>query len=159
MTRRTIVRGGAWAVPVVAIGMAAPHAAASPSGDLGAFRLNGSCGTLGVLGPGFTLTASSAAPLPAGTVINITGGGVANIGVFSVTGGAASVSVVSPTARLITLTAPVPAGVTISFRTTLSISLAFTLAASVVPPDGYAPGAGAKTSGSVTSTLVLCRAN
>lgn len=125
--------------------------------ELGAYHLNGSCGILGVLGPGFTLTAGPTAPLPVGTSVIINGSGVANIGVFSVSGGTASVAVLSATSRQITLTTALPAGATIAFRTTLSISVAFTLNAVTTLPAGYV-GTGGKPSGSVNSTLILCSA-
>jgi hypothetical protein len=158
VSRRTLVKGAAWSVPVIAVAAASPLAAASTATNVGDFSLAGSCGVLGVLGPGFTLTAG-AAPLPAGTVINITGSGIANIGVFSVTGGTASVNVLSPTSRQVTLTAPLAAGATLDLRTTLSLSVAFTLNASTTLPSGYVAGSGAKQSGTVTSTLVLCSAS
>lgn len=156
-SRRAVVKGAAWSVPVIAAAVAAPAASASTS-ELGALQLNGSCGVLGVLGPGFTLTASATAPIPAGTVITITGTGIANIGVFSVTGGLASVAVLSGTSRQITLTAPLPAGATLNLRTTLSISVAFGLNASVTLPTGYT-ATGGKLSGNVNSTLILCSAS
>ncbi|MCK2035923.1 hypothetical protein KZC51_07220 [Microbacterium sp. SSW1-49] len=156
-SRRTVVKGAAWSVPVIAAAVATPLAAASVA-DVGAFTTAGTCGVLGVLGPGFTLTASATAPLPIGTTITITGSGVANIGVFSVTGGTASVTALSNTSRLITLTSALPAGATIAFRTTLSISVAFTLNEVVTLPADYI-GTGAKTTGSVNSTLVLCSAS
>lgn len=158
VSRRTLVKGAAWSVPVIAVAAATPFAAASTATNVGNFALNGSCGTLGLLGPGFTLTAGSA-PLPVGTIVNITGGGVANVGVFSVTGGTATVNVLSGTSRQITLTAPVPAGATIAFRTTLSITVAFTLSATTTLPSGFVAGAGAKQTGGVSSTLVLCSAS
>ncbi|MBB5209069.1 cadherin domain-containing protein [Chiayiivirga flava] len=123
--------------------------------DLGAYALNGSCGVLGSQGPGFTLTAGPTTPLPAGTTVLTTVTGVANSGVWSVTGGTASVAVVSPTVRQITLTAPLPAGQTIQLRTTLSITVAFSLAGSTTLPAGHV-GTGGKPTGAVTSTLVLC---
>ncbi|HVJ62020.1 MAG TPA: Ig-like domain-containing protein [Tahibacter sp.] len=124
--------------------------------DVGAYHINGSCGTLGLLGPGFTLTAGSA-PLPVGTTVTITGSGVPNIGVFSVTGGTANVAVLSGTARQITLTSALPAGATMAFRTTLSITVAFTLSGVTSLPAGYV-ATGAKPTGSVSSTLILCSA-
>lgn len=154
--RRNVVIGAAWSVPVIAAAVAAPAAAASTI-ELGALQLNGTCGVAGVLGPGFTLTAGSV-PLPVGTTIAITGSGVANIGVFGVTGGTASVSVLSGTSRLITLTAELPAGATIEFRTTLSISVAFTLNGTLTVPTGYT-ATGAKTTAAVNSTLILCSAS
>lgn len=156
-SRRTVVKGAAWSVPVIAAAVATPLAAASAV-DVGAFTTAGSCGVAGLIGPGFTLTASATAPLPVGTAVTIMGSGVANIGVFSVTGGTASVAVLSPTSRQATLTSALPAGATIEFRTTLSISVAFTLNEVVTLPNGYT-GTGAKTSGSVSSTLILCSAS
>ncbi|WP_368498748.1 hypothetical protein [Herbiconiux sp. A18JL235] len=153
--RRTVMKGAAWSLPVIALAVATPAASASGTTDIGAYALNGSCGTLGILGPGFTLTAGATEPIPANTTVLINGSGVANIGVFSVSGGTANVAVLSGTSRLITLTSAVPAGATISFRTTLSITVAFTLNATATLPTGYV-GTGGKPAGSVTSTLVLC---
>ncbi|CAH0214083.1 hypothetical protein SRABI76_02340 [Microbacterium oxydans] len=157
ISRRAVVKGAAWSVPVIAAAVATPLAAASGVVDVGAFSLAGSCGVLGVLGPGFTITAGATQPLPTGTTITITGSGVANIGVFSITGGTANVNVLSATSRQITLTAPLAAGATLAVRTTLSISVAFTLNAAATLPTGFS-GTGAKTSGSVNSTLILCSA-
>ncbi|MDN7122072.1 hypothetical protein INN71_11800 [Nocardioides sp. ChNu-153] len=154
VSRRSFTRAAAWSVPTVAVVAAAPAYAASIS-DVGAFALAGSCGTLGVLGPGFTLQAGPTAPLPAGTSVTVTGSGVTNIGVFSVSGGTASVAVLSGTSRLITLTSDLPAGATMAFRTTLSISVAFQLNAVATLPSGY-EATGAKTTGNVSSTLILC---
>ena len=157
VTRRSVAAAAAWTVPVVAVAVATPSAAASIT-DVGPFALRGTCGTLGILGPGFTLQAGPTTPLPVGTTVVVTGSGVANIGVFGVSGGSADVAFLSGTSRLITLTAAVPAGATITFRTTLSISVAFRLNAVASLPTGYA-GSGAKTAGFVSSTLILCSAN
>jgi len=153
-SRRSVTRAAAWSVPAVAVVSAAPAFAASAV-DVGAFQLNGTCGTIGLLGPGFTLTAGPTTPLPVGTTITIVGSGVANIGVFSITGGSATVAVLSGTSRLITLTAALPAGATLAARTTLSISVAFTLNGASALPSGFT-ATGAKQAGSVNSTLVLC---
>ncbi|MET0871512.1 MAG: hypothetical protein ABWX89_04185 [Paeniglutamicibacter terrestris] len=155
-TRRTIEKGAAWSVPVIAAAMAAPAASASTI-DFGAFHINGTCGTLGVIGPGFTLSAGPTAALPIGTTVTISGSGVANIGVFSFSRGTATVTVLSGTARQIVLTSALPAGATIAFRTTLSITVAFTLTASTALQIGYV-GTGAKAPGTVSSTLILCSA-
>lgn len=125
--------------------------------DIGAAHINGTCGVLGVIGPGFTLTAGPTEALPVGTTVVVNASGIANSGVWSVTGGQATVAVLSGTARLITLTAALPAGSTIAFRTTLSISVPFVLQAVTSVPDGYVSPT-AKTTGSVLSTLVLCSA-
>lgn len=150
------MKGAAWSIPVIALAAASPAAAASTV-DLGAFRINGTCGILGVIGPGFTLTAGPSDSLPVGTSVTITGSGVANIGLFSISGGTAIVTVLSGTSRQITLTSALPAGATIAFRTTLSITVAFTLTAVAVLPTGFV-GTGAKTAGTVSSTLILCSA-
>lgn len=157
LDRRTVMKGAAWSVPVIALAVATPAHAASVV-DTGAFRLAGTCGTLGLLGPGFTLTAGPTTPLPVGTTVTITGSGIANIGAFTPSGGTASVAVLSNTSRQITLTAALPAGATIAFRTTLSITVAFQLNAVATLPAGYT-GTGAKTAGNVSSTLILCSAN
>lgn len=125
--------------------------------DVGAFSTAGTCGVLGVLGPGFIVQASATEALPVGTTIDVIGAGVANIGVFSVTGVTATVTVLSPTARRIVLTSALPAGAQMALRTTLSITVAFSLSGTVTLPDGHT-ATGAKTAGSVTSTLVMCSA-
>lgn len=157
VSRRAIVKGAAWSVPIIAAAIATPLAAASTV-NVGAFTLRGTCGVLGVLGPGFLLTASPTTPLPVGTTITVIGSGVANIGVFGATGGTASVAVLSGTSRLITLTSDLPAGATIALRTSLSISVAFTLNAATALPTGYS-ATGSKSAGNVSSTLILCSAN
>jgi hypothetical protein len=160
VSRRTIVKGAAWSVPVIAAAVATPLAAASGDVEVGAFSVDGTCGTLGLglLATGVTITAGATAPLPVGTVITLTGSGLANVGVVSVTGGLASVSVVSPTTRTVTLTAPLAAGTTLTLSTTINVSVAWTLSAVAALPAGYI-GTGAKTSGSTTGTLVLCSAS
>ncbi|MDQ0642371.1 hypothetical protein [Microbacterium murale] len=155
-SRRTVVKGAAWSVPIVAAAVATPLAAASVV-DAGAFALRGSCGVLGLLGPGFTLQAGPTTPLPVGTTITIVGSGIADIGFFDVSGGTANVAVLSNTSRQVTLTSPLPAGATIAFRTTLSITVAFQLNAVATLPPGYS-GSGAKTGANVSSTLILCSA-
>ncbi|WP_104251817.1 hypothetical protein [Pseudoclavibacter sp. RFBA6] len=153
--RRAILRGSAWAVPAIAVAVAAPHAAASTAENLGAYSLTGTCGVLGLVGPGFLLRASSTSSLPADTTVTVIGSGIANIGFFSVTGGTARVAVLSGTSRQITLTAPLAADATLAIRTTLSISDAFTLNAVTALPTGYV-ATGAKSAGSVSSTRILC---
>ncbi|MEE2523991.1 hypothetical protein V1639_04235 [Pseudarthrobacter sp. J75] len=154
--RRSVVKGAAWSVPVIAAAIAAPAASASVL-DAGAFSIDGNCGvlSLGLLATGLELTASPTAPIPAGTIITITGTGVANIGVFSVTGGTASVSVLSPTSRQITLTSDLPAGSTLSMSTLLDVSVGWTLTGTVTLPAGYI-GTGSKSTGSVSGSLLFC---
>ncbi|MBO0984094.1 hypothetical protein [Rathayibacter sp. SD072] len=157
VTRRSVAAATAWTVPVVAVAVATPSAAASIA-EVGPFALRGTCGILGIVGPGFTLRAGPTTPLPVGATVVVTGSGVADIGFFSVSGGSADVLVLSGTGRQIVLTADVPAGATITFRTTVSISVAFRLSAVASLPTGCA-GSGAETAGFVSSTLILCSAN
>jgi hypothetical protein len=158
LDRRCLTRAAAWSVPVIVAASAAPaHAASEPVSDVGAYALRGSCGVLGLQGPGFTLTAGPDASLPVGTTVLITASGVANSGVFSVSGGMAQVTTLSGTVRLITLLAELPAGATLSMRTTLSITTPFNLNAVATLPEGYT-GTGAKSDGTVSSTQILCSA-
>jgi hypothetical protein len=153
--RRALMKGIAWSAPVLITATLAPATAASTPTDVGNFSVDGDCGVLGLLGPGFEITAGDE-PLPTGTVITVTGTGVANIGVFSLTGGTARVDVLSPGSRQIVLTAPLPAGATLEARTTLSITVAFGLTATATLPDNFNAGPSAKPTGNVSSTLVLC---
>ncbi|MCJ1695487.1 hypothetical protein MT349_06810 [Rathayibacter caricis] len=154
VSRRSVTAAAAWTVPVVAVAVATPSAAASLI-DVGPFQLNGSCGLLNVVGPGFTLTASGASALPAGTTLTITGSGVANVALFTATGVTADITALSATSQRIVLTAPVPAGTTVQFRTLLSIAVAFQLNALVAVPPATHIGTGAKTTATVRSRLVL----
>lgn len=155
--RRTLIKGAAWSVPVLALAVAAPAAAASLV-DIGPYTLIGSCGILGIQGPGFILTASASAPIPVGTSFVIVGSGVANIGVFSATPNAyTSVTVLSSTSRQITVISEIPAAISVALRTTLSITVPFTLNAVATLPSGYV-ATGAKSAASVTSTYVMCSA-
>lgn len=152
--RRTIIRGAAWSVPVVAVAMAAPAAAASPI-DVGAYAINGRCGALGLLGPGFELAASPTAALPIGTTITITGSGVVDIGVFSFAGGVVSVSALSSNSLLITLTSPLEAGTVLQIRTLLAVTIVNSFEAVVTLPAGYI-ATGAKSVGTLESTATFC---
>ncbi|MCJ1674713.1 hypothetical protein MT355_15750 [Rathayibacter sp. VKM Ac-2929] len=156
ISRRAVTTAAAWTVPVVAVAVGTPAAAASGL-DVGAFVLNGTCGSPGILGPGFTLTAGSA-DLPVGTTITIVGSGVANIGVFTATPSIATITSPSSTTRFVTLTGPLLAGSTLGLRTTLSVTSAFTLNATTTLPEGSV-GTGAKSTASVRSDRVFCTGN
>lgn len=159
LRRRRVLAAAAWAAPIVVAAATAPLAAASTSVSAGNFANRGTCGVVGLLGPGFVLTASPTAPVPTGTTMVVVGSGVANIGVFSVSGAAtATASVLSGTSRLITLTSALAPSASVAFRTTLSISVAFSLNATVTLPQGYTQGAEAKPAGFVSSTLAFCSA-
>jgi len=102
LSRRTVVKGAAWSVPVIAAAVATPLAAASTTLDLtitgncaGQFRaaglasgiLNTLTGVLG-LDPAtrtFTVTAGTTA-VPAGTTFLLNNSGLLNVGLITVTG-------------------------------------------------------------------------
>jgi hypothetical protein len=155
LSRRALT-AAAWTVPVVAVAVATPAAAASTD-DIGAFVLAGSCGNAGITGPGFTLRAGSG-DVPVGTTIVIVGSRVASIGVFTATSDIVTISSPSSTARLVTFIGPLPAGAFLGLRTTLSLTTAFVLTATLTLPDGYV-GSGAKSAASVSSDRVFCSGN
>lgn len=159
ISRRTVAKGAAWSVPVVAVAAAAPAASASTSNDVGALSLDGTCGALGagLLSTGLTLTAGPDVAVPAGTVISLSSTGLANIGVFTITGGLASVAV-SGSSGTITLTEDLAPGTTMNMTTSINVSVLWTLTGNVQLPSGYT-ATGGKLSGSVNGTLVLCDAS
>ncbi|MDF9716506.1 hypothetical protein [Nocardioides sp. ChNu-99] len=157
VSRRAVTRAAVWSVPTVAVVAAAPAFAASVT-DIGAYTIDGSCGVLGAVGPGFVITAPVDAPIPAGSSITITGTGVANIGAITPSGPATvAVAEPSPTTRTATLASDLPAGSRLELRSALSLNVAFTLTGVGALPSGYT-ATGAKNAGSVSSTLVLCSA-
>ncbi|MFT4245650.1 MAG: hypothetical protein QM571_03900 [Micrococcaceae bacterium] len=155
LSRRSIVKGAVWSVPVVASAVAVPAMAASP-GSVGNFHIDGTCGVVGLLGKGFTLTAAPDNELPVGTVIDITSNNGVDISALTITGGVATINALSKTHQQVVLTAPLAAGQTMNMLTVLSVSVAVTLNAVVTLPAGYTPGSGAKATGKVVSTLILC---
>ncbi|GAB3630725.1 hypothetical protein GCM10027421_00780 [Microbacterium shaanxiense] len=102
ISRRTVVKGAAWSVPVIAAAVATPLASASTALDLtivgncsGSFNASGLAGNIvqqlaTVLGlqpatRNFTVTAGATA-VPAGTVLTLDNSGVLNVGLIGVTG-------------------------------------------------------------------------
>lgn len=73
-SRRTVVQGVAWSLPVLAMAIAAPAATASPA-TLLTYDLDGFCGAQGIgfTGPSFRLSIPFGQDLPAGTTITVTG--------------------------------------------------------------------------------------
>lgn len=155
VSRRTLVKGAAWSLPVVAVAAATPLAAASTVTNVGDFSIDGSCGALGIIGAGFDLTAGNVA-LPAGTVIDITTTGLANIGLFTVTGGTADVQLIGTTGNRITLSAPLAANQTLQLRNAVTVAVISTMTANVTLPSGSVAGSNAKPTGAINATLVLC---
>jgi len=155
LTRRSVVKGAAWAAPVLALAVATPAATASGTTDVSGFTLEGSCGVLGLIGPGFDLTAGTA-PLPVGTTVTVTGEGLLDIGLLSTTGGLATVGLIGDSSQVITLTSELPAGQTLAARMLLSISAAYELSATVALPAGYT-ATSSKPTASIEKPLLVCR--
>jgi hypothetical protein len=158
LDRRTVITGAAWSLPVIALAVATPTAAASGGGiDLGAFTIVGDCGDPAVSGVQFVLTASSTAPLPEGTAVRVSTNNPGQLGMWSIVGGTGWVDDIGGT-RFFDLTAPVPAGSSIILRSDLDYTGVFTLDAIVFLPEGYAGSGDAKTEASVTAASGACSA-
>ncbi|GEM_PF-6279384 len=133
VARRSIVRGAAWSVPVVATAIAAPLAAASIN-DIGHFEFFGLCGdeAQGVH-PGFQLTADPRKALPAGLTL-----------IFHMTDGRAVLPLdvtnghTSQTSDgwedTLTLLASVPPGQSMTIRSAYAAGTGFRLNATIVLP-------------------------
>lgn len=154
ISRRTIMKGAAWSVPVIAAAVATPMAAAS-GGDVGAFSVDGDCGVLGLLLPGFVIAAGPSAPLPAGTVIDITATGIANVQLFSISSALADIQLLSPTSQRITLVSDLPAGTSFNARAVVGLGVGSTLTATATLPAGYT-ATGGKPVGTLNQTAILC---
>lgn len=111
ITRRTVARGAAWSLPVMAVAAAAPLASASTpveDVDVSASCYGLSIGGLGITLPQFTIIAVGA-PIAAGSTFTLTGDGLANLtlggdtGIFEITIG-------SHTSRTITIRQTIPVG-------------------------------------------------
>ncbi|MDR6868368.1 hypothetical protein J2Y69_002984 [Microbacterium resistens] len=70
VSRRSVVKGAAWSVPVIAAAVAVPTATASPEVIPWNLQVEGSCsGLIGITsGGGFILTNTGSEPIPGGTV-------------------------------------------------------------------------------------------
>lgn len=156
VSRRTIAKGAAWSVPVVAVAAAAPAASASTTTPVD-LQLDGSCGAAGLLNVGFVLTAGTE-PVPAGTVITATGNGLLGAGVFTLSQQLANVALISG-GQTVTLTADLAPGATLSMTTAITVNVAWSVTATAALPTGYTLGSAAKPQGTVQSTLVFCDAS
>lgn len=143
ISRRTLAKTAAWSVPVVAVAIAAPMAAASNqvATDIAVSR---SCPDLTVLGsvPQFTIT-SSTGVIPAGTTFTLQGDQLANV---ALEGTNATVLVVSDTIRSIVIPNDVPSA-TVSFTGFLGIFALSRFALSLASlPAGYTESNGSNDS-------------
>jgi hypothetical protein len=161
LSRRTVVKGAAWSVPAIALAVAAPAASASVVDvNVGDFSVDGTCGVLGLLLPGYTVEASATAALPVGTVITVSSDSVLSLDVLSLTGATADIALLDGgNTATITLTSELPAGQTANLRTLASVNVATSSSATLTLPTGYVAGAGAKDTGSLSTTLIFCNAS
>lgn len=157
--RRTVIKTAAWSVPVIAAAVATPFASASVApAAVNGLRVDGSCGLLGVLGPGFTVKAGST-PIPAGTVITIKSSGLLSVSAISLSGqGLANINLLNSNTVAITLAAPLAAGQTMIINWLLSINLFSEQTATLTLPTGYTLGTGCKPTGTLNTTLIFCNA-
>ncbi|WOQ16424.1 hypothetical protein [Raineyella sp. W15-4] len=161
--RRTIVKGVAWAAPVVAAVTALPAFAASGTG--GNFSIVPVCYALSLLPSGFDLTADTTQEIPTGTTIKFTVGEILDVTVVDLTVEYPSESIQNLQAIVsvgigkstfeYTTTKPIPAGQTLKIRSGLKIS-ASAWEASVVLPAGYTPGPLARTYAVLIYVLAVC---
>lgn len=135
VSRRTIAKGAAWSVPVVAVAAAAPAASASTAtADV---VVTHTCVSQNILGTGlvsrpqFNISAVDQ-PVAAGSTYALSGTGLANISLAAVGGSLVSVSVLSGTSATVTVNQAIPAGGTVSFQVvgiaTVAALTTFTLA-------------------------------
>ncbi|MCH6469383.1 hypothetical protein [Sinomonas terrae] len=115
--RRQVVKSAAWAAPVIAAAVAAPMAAASQAfWDVG---ITGRCSTglLGILGQSrldFTITAVQGT-VPAGTSFTLTSSSLLDVSALAASpNGLVSISLLSGSSVILTLTAPLAQGSTVT---------------------------------------------
>lgn len=111
--RRTVLKGAAWSVPVVALAVAAPIAAASVPAAQQDVIVTSSCYGLSILGvgisyPEFRILAVGA-PILAGSTFLITGVGIGNLTIGD-TSGLGVLNLLNPSTVRYTLTSDIPAG-------------------------------------------------
>jgi len=160
LTRRSVMKGAAWAAPVLAMTAATPAQAASQP-DVGRYTLTGSCGLLhlGAVQPGFTLSPGTE-PLPIGTQIVLVRSGLLSIGVIETDSGLASVTAgANNRTRVVTLTSPLEPGETLNIRSLLSLTIAFRIDATVTLPQGYTATNPKQTAFVENDLLVSCSAD
>ncbi|MBK0419833.1 hypothetical protein JD276_12390 [Leucobacter sp. CSA1] len=133
ISRRSILQGAAWTMPVIAAAVAAPAVAATGGGEAGAFILLGDCR----LPLGFLLQASQAHPVPAGTTIDITlsrRSGSFNLEISPAIGWVERPGIQS--CRVV-LASELPAGQLLQMKTDLWSASELRLDASCTLPSGY----------------------
>lgn len=137
VTRRTIAKGAAWSLPVVAVAAAAPSANASTpvqdvDVDASCYGLN--IGGLGLSYPQFSIIAVGA-PIAAGSTFTLTSDGLANVTIGGDTA-LIDIGILAHSSRVITLRQTIPVGgvTTIQITGLLSAQIlkSYTLSATTI---------------------------
>lgn len=161
LSRRTVMKGAAWSVPVLALAVAAPLASASNLTEVNGYQVNGTCGALGLglLGAGFTV-AAGADPIPAQSTIVISGDGLVNLQALSWSGGLLSGGVLSGSTLTYTFLSDLPANTTTSLTSLADVNLFADTTATLSLPSTHTPGTGTKPTGTYeNAALILCSAS
>ncbi len=139
--RRTVVKGAAWSVPVIAAAVASPLAAATTDHLLD-ISVNAECYGIDIGGFGASFprweVAVANGPIPAGTVFVLESSAIANISLGGLGNGITVGAIYDGNKRNITVNSP-SSGFTASINGVLDVFLAarFTLSLLLLP-DGYA---------------------
>jgi hypothetical protein len=154
--RRTVLTGAAWSLPVIALAVATPGASASGGAVVvGSYVITGDCGVLFTTDVSFTLTASSTAPLPVGTQVQITSNNPGEVGEWVIDGGTATQSVAG-TVHTFVLTSEIPVNGSVSFRSDLNQTQAFVLTAATTLPGGYVGSGAEKSTATIDAAAGTC---
>ncbi|MBO0984666.1 hypothetical protein [Rathayibacter sp. SD072] len=149
ISRRSLTKSAAWSVPVVAVAVAAPMAAASTTVDI---VVSGSCATLSVVGtagtaPRFTASAVGGGVIPAQTQFTLSSTSLASVNVQAA---GASVEVLPNGDRVLTVLADTTS-LTVSLTPGSGIDVvllaSFTLSVRSIP-TGYVDSNAANNSAS-----------
>ncbi|MFD6700963.1 MULTISPECIES: hypothetical protein [unclassified Microbacterium] len=116
--RRTVIKGAAWSIPVIAAAVAAPARAASGQGNV---VVTSSCWGLTILGIGASFPefhiAAVGETISAGSTFILQGTGLANL-VFGGTMGLFDIHLVDGNQAVVTLRRDIPAGTSLTLQVT-----------------------------------------
>lgn len=120
-SRRNVLKGAAWSVPVIAAAAATPLASASVPPAQQNVIVTASCYGINILGigqsfPQFTITAVGA-PIQAGSTFQLTGTGIANL-TFGGISGLGVLNFLNANTAVFTLSQAIPAGGSITLQVT-----------------------------------------
>lgn len=155
-SRRTIVKGAAWSVPVIAAAIAAPAAAASTDMiDVGRYLILGACPLKPGHAPVLSIVPGPTTGLPVGTTILLTLAGSVTFNSFGASGGGTGFTWTSPSSVLVDLPWGLLPSAVLNISSELSNTQEFTLTATASLPSGYL-GTGAVTTVKISSTPDGC---